>query len=157
VVSADFNQDGIADLALITPEAQVVVLLGAESGLYRRSFSVDLPRQGWSLYAADLDGDGVVDLAVAHPDRGGISMFHGRGDGTFVPAGDQWPKQPTLWSLTAREIEVARLAASGLTCAEIGARLGIGRRTVETHVAAIRSKLELRHKRQLVRHGTPKP
>ena len=38
VVSGDFNGDSIADLAVITPGGELMVLLGAEAGLYRRSF-----------------------------------------------------------------------------------------------------------------------
>lgn len=45
--------------------------------------------------------------------------------------------------LTAREREIAGLVAEGLTNAEIGGRLGIGRRTVESHLERIRSRLGL--------------
>jgi DNA-binding CsgD family transcriptional regulator/pimeloyl-ACP methyl ester carboxylesterase len=45
--------------------------------------------------------------------------------------------------LTAREREVAELVAQGLTNAAIGARLGIGRRTVESHLERVRSRLGL--------------
>ena len=54
-------------------------------------------------------------------------------------------------SLTKREREVATLAAQGYTAREIGARLHIGERTVETHVANICSKLGLKAKVELVR------
>jgi hypothetical protein len=42
VVSHDFKRDGIADLAVITPGAELVVLLGAEAELYRWSFRCGL-------------------------------------------------------------------------------------------------------------------
>ena len=45
--------------------------------------------------------------------------------------------------LTAREREVAGLVARGLTNADIGERLGIGPRTVESHLERIRSRLGL--------------
>jgi DNA-binding CsgD family transcriptional regulator/pimeloyl-ACP methyl ester carboxylesterase len=45
--------------------------------------------------------------------------------------------------LTAREREVAELVALGLTNADIGERLGIGPRTVESHLERIRSRLGL--------------
>ncbi|HEY4025212.1 MAG TPA: LuxR C-terminal-related transcriptional regulator [Candidatus Dormibacteraeota bacterium] len=46
-------------------------------------------------------------------------------------------------SLTAREREVGRLVAAGLTNTDIAQRLGIGRRTVESHVEHARNRLGL--------------
>jgi DNA-binding NarL/FixJ family response regulator len=43
--------------------------------------------------------------------------------------------------LTAREIEVLRLLAHGLTYAQIADKLVVSRRTVNTHAASIYSKL----------------
>jgi DNA-binding NarL/FixJ family response regulator len=49
----------------------------------------------------------------------------------------------TLPHLTARETEVARLIADGLTNKEIMQRLQLSRRTVETHISNIRAKLDV--------------
>lgn len=54
-------------------------------------------------------------------------------------------------SLTAREQQVARLAAQGYTAREIGLELHIGRRTVETHLVNAYDKLGVRSKRELMR------
>jgi DNA-binding CsgD family transcriptional regulator len=54
-------------------------------------------------------------------------------------------------SLTRRELEVARLAAVGYTAAEIGRRLNIGGRTVESHLASAYSKLRITSRLQLIR------
>ena len=56
-----------------------------------------------------------------------------------------------LRSLTRRELEVARLAGEGYTAAEIGRRLNIGGRTVESHLASVYSKLRIRSRLQLIR------
>jgi DNA-binding CsgD family transcriptional regulator len=56
-----------------------------------------------------------------------------------------------LKSLTRRELEVARLAAEGYTAAEIGRRLNIGNRTVESHLASSYSKLRIRSRLELIR------
>jgi len=59
-------------------------------------------------------------------------------------------------SLTLRELQVATLASRGYTAAEIGSRLHISGRTVESHLAnaygklSIHSRSELRHLSELV-------
>ena len=54
-------------------------------------------------------------------------------------------------SPTRREREVIRLAMSGLTAREIGERLFIGERTVETHLANVYAKLGIGSRVDLVR------
>jgi DNA-binding CsgD family transcriptional regulator len=56
-----------------------------------------------------------------------------------------------LKSLTRRELEVSRLAAEGYSAAEIGRRLNIGDRTVESHLASAYSKLRIRSRLELIR------
>jgi len=51
--------------------------------------------------------------------------------------------------LTPRELEIARLAAQGMSNRSIAAQLFIGERTVETHIAAIFDRFDLTSRRQL--------
>jgi DNA-binding CsgD family transcriptional regulator len=57
-------------------------------------------------------------------------------------------------SLTRREREVARLAATGMTAKEIAGALFVGERTVESHLASVYAKLGVDSKLQLVRRAT---
>lgn len=55
--------------------------------------------------------------------------------------------------LTPREREVLQLAAEGLSCAEIAARLFISPRTAEIHRAGAMRKLGLKTRADLIRHA----
>jgi DNA-binding NarL/FixJ family response regulator len=59
-------------------------------------------------------------------------------------------------TLSTREREVLQLAAEGLTSAEIGGRLTIGKRTVETHRANLQRKLGVKTQADLVRFAVKK-
>ncbi|HEY2509139.1 MAG TPA: response regulator transcription factor [Streptosporangiaceae bacterium] len=56
-------------------------------------------------------------------------------------------------ALTARETEVLRLVAKGLTYPQIAAQLAVSPRTVQNHVQNTLTKLQLRNKAQLVRYA----
>ena len=58
---------------------------------------------------------------------------------------------PELEQLTPREREVLRLIARGYTYKEVARELGIGTKTVETHVSSVLRKLQLSSRHQLAR------
>ncbi|MDN3355807.1 response regulator transcription factor [Actinomadura sp. DC4] len=61
--------------------------------------------------------------------------------------------EPDVPRLTAREIEILRLIAKGLTYPEIAERLVLSHRTVQNHVQNTLGKLRLHNKAQLVRYA----
>jgi DNA-binding NarL/FixJ family response regulator len=60
------------------------------------------------------------------------------------------PPAPELAALTARELEILDLIATGLSNEEIATRLTISYPTAKTHVSRILTKLNLRDRAQLV-------
>jgi len=59
-------------------------------------------------------------------------------------------RPPALHTLTARESDVLRLLADGLSNAEIGRELFISDTTVKTHVTRVLQKLEVRDRAQAI-------
>jgi DNA-binding NarL/FixJ family response regulator len=82
-------------------------------------------------------GEALLDPAVT---RGVIERFAEQSD----------PPPADLGQLTARELDVLKLIARGLTNAEIGDALVVARGTVKTHVANVLSKLGCRDRTQAV-------
>jgi DNA-binding NarL/FixJ family response regulator len=69
----------------------------------------------------------------------------------FVRSGLARTEPPEgLTELTARELEVLRAIARGLSNAEIAKEFFVGETTVKTHVAHVLSKLKLRDRVQAV-------
>jgi hypothetical protein len=97
VAVADVDGDGHLDLALAEDTAATTRLL-VRRGNGRGDFAAPEPVASWPnlydnavrdwtpLVAADLDGDGAIDLAVAIPEAERLGVVWGRGDGTWGPA-----------------------------------------------------------------------
>jgi DNA-binding NarL/FixJ family response regulator len=67
---------------------------------------------------------------------------------TAIPRGAAPTTRDNIAGLTQRQAKVARLLVDGLTNAEIAAQLVLSVRTVESHVAAILAKLNVRTRRE---------
>src|ERR1700687_6365599 len=64
----------------------IVVLTGNGDGSFQTGKSHFVGPNPISIVAGDLNGDGVVDLAVANRDSNNLSVLFGVGDGTFRSA-----------------------------------------------------------------------
>ena len=73
------------------------------------------------------------------------------GPGLVIRVTRTAPSRGVLASLTPREREVARLAADGLTNAEIAERLGISPATVKDHISNVLARVGVRRRVELAR------
>ncbi len=85
VIVADFNGDGIPDLAL--NDNPLVIYLGNADGTYTEAPVPSAPEPtAGPMVVADFNGDGIPDLALAMYGSADISILLGKGDGTFAAA-----------------------------------------------------------------------
>jgi DNA-binding CsgD family transcriptional regulator len=113
---------------------------------------------------------GAAQLTAGQPDRGSeafvraeagyttcgaawmSSVLASHRGSTGTPTGQVLPRTPGSGApLTAREWEIAELTTTGLSNKEIAARLYLSRRTVESHLARIYAKLEVRSRTAMAR------
>ena len=98
VAVADFNGDGIPDLVVgsggggysFTDIVSLQVFLGKGDGTFGSPLTLEfiISDRNWFAPApfpavGDFNGDGIPDLAVADPNSGKVSIYLGKGDGTF--------------------------------------------------------------------------
>jgi len=86
MTAADFNGDGLLDLAFIDRLAMSLkVFLGSGDGTFTERGSLAVSQDLASINIADLNGDEKLDLAVVDGDAI-FSLYLGNGDGTFQSA-----------------------------------------------------------------------
>jgi hypothetical protein len=83
VTTADFNGDGILDVALPTSNNTVSVLLGAGGGVFNTSVQYGVIGNPYAITHGDFSNNGIQDLATADYFTAEVSVLMGNGDGTF--------------------------------------------------------------------------
>jgi len=90
VATADFNGDGIPDMA-VTSGADggtvniVSIFLGSGHGAFKPPLTYSVGADPAALAIGDFNHDGKLDLATANTGDGTVSILFGHGDGTFQP------------------------------------------------------------------------
>ena len=96
IVTADFNRDGIMDVAVVNDptckapcNGTVTVFLGTGRGWFNGGATYAIGMHGSGIAAGDLNGDGVLDLVVTNHtpgDNSDVSVLLGNANGTFQAA-----------------------------------------------------------------------
>ena len=88
IATADFNGDGIPDVAVANNSANTVtILLGNGDGTFS-PMPNPLATGSWphAIAVGDFNGDGNPDLAVVNSESSTVTILLGNGDGTFTAA-----------------------------------------------------------------------
>lgn len=131
IASGDFNGDGIADLAVTNQAGNTLtILLGNGDGTFKQAAGSPLTTGSSpaSVVAADFNGDGFLDLAVANSSDNTVSVFLGNGNGTFAAKTD-FPTGASPVALAAADFNVdgrIDLAAADLTANTVSILLNLG-------------------------------
>jgi two-component system, NarL family, nitrate/nitrite response regulator NarL len=125
------------------PELRVVMLTMHDAPAMQRA-----AREAGACAFLLKDGPSALIVDTIHAVMRGQKLFPAPRAVTLGPApGTQEPH------LTPRERDVLALIAEGLSSRDIGERLGMGVRTVETHRTHLRRKLQLNSAAALVRYA----
>lgn len=93
-VAADFNHDGMPDLAIANVgSSNVSVLLGSMAG-FLPATNLPVPIGASDVAVSDLNNDGELDLILAQNGASSVAILFGNGDGTFQPSVSRMTNTP---------------------------------------------------------------
>ena len=133
------------EIRAASPGTQVVLLTSFEDA---QQIVAAVRAGAISCLLKDVDADSLAD-AIRRSARGD-AVLHPRVAGHLVEALRRGPTPgaEALATLSQREREVLALMAEGMSNVEIAERLGIGEKTVKTHVSNVLAKLDVADRTQ---------
>jgi hypothetical protein len=124
VVTGDFNNDGILDLAIqsctdCAVVGPIIVELGNGDGTFI-AVSSEMTVYSKGLAAGDFNGDGILDLAYLGGESLTLNILLGNGDGTFTATTPM-----RLNNIDALSVQVADFNGDGIPDLAINSDIGI--------------------------------
>ena len=125
-VAGDFNGDGKPDLAIASQSDVVTILIGNGDGTFKGHIEYSVPSVSNNLnfmVAADFNGDGALDMALADLGPGEVSVFVNQPVAAFAPRALKFANQGidtaspeqgvTLTNVGAAPLAITSIAGSG--------------------------------------------
>lgn len=139
---ADVNGDGSLDLVVANTgqtgaSNTVSVLLGNGDGTFQQRADYLTGNSPFAVAAADLNGDGELDLATANADSDSVSVLLGNGDGTFQ-AQTTYPTGSYPFAITVGDLDgngTPDLAATNYMANSVSVLKGNGDGTFQGQVS----------------------
>jgi uncharacterized repeat protein (TIGR01451 family) len=107
IVAADFFKTGRHSLAVTcsnNPPGSVALLINSGSGTFANPLSFTVENNPVSIAAADVNGDGLIDLVVGNYDSKSVSVLIKKASGTFNQA-VSYPVNTNPYNLIAADID----------------------------------------------------
>jgi hypothetical protein len=122
-VVGDFNGDGKLDVAFASQSSDVVnILFGAGDGTFKGHIEYSVPSVSNNvnfLVAADFNGDGALDMALADFDNAEVSVFINRPVAAFTPRGLSFPNEGTGTTSPGQNMTLTNVGAAPLAITSI--------------------------------------
>jgi DNA-binding NarL/FixJ family response regulator len=134
----------VKEIGRRTPGVAVLVLSMHEEWLYADRVA----RAGARGFVGKQEASGHIVQAIRSLAAGG-TFFGGRTNGRG-PVGVASP----LSKLSDRELEVLQALGKGLRAKEIAAQLGVSPKTIESHLARVKDKLDIHDATRLLRYAS---
>lgn len=143
--------DFLKDMTVLHPGVPVLVLSMHDESIYAER----VLRAGAHGYLMKSEGGDKLIGAVRQVLQGGIYVSSGVSANLLNLLTGRATRQSdaTMTRLTDRELEVFQLIGQGLSTSDIGKRLHISGKTVETHRIHLKEKLKLKTRSELATHA----
>ncbi len=157
VAIIDISLPGMNGLELVKnllhqlPELKILIVSRHDEELYAERAL----RAGAKGYLMKLEAVDVLVQAIQQILNGGIYLSNKIGNKLLMKlaTGNNAKSDNPLDQLSDRELEVFELTGKGLSTKEIGEKLHISVKTVESHRANIKDKLQIETANELMRHA----
>lgn len=115
IALADFNRDGLLDIALDLAEDGMNILDGDGEGHFRYRVNLAADLQSSGLITADVNGDQVPDVIFAVPSKMYLQVFMGDGRGSFLESADYLSGYEETKFVFIREAGLSEVVSGGDT------------------------------------------